>query len=40
MVQGGSTALDVEREHQLILYYSLPLVPHSNFVSKVSCVEF
>jgi hypothetical protein len=39
MVQGGLTALDVEREHQLILYFSLPLVPHSNFVPKISCVE-
>jgi hypothetical protein len=40
MVQSGLTALDVEREHQLILYFSLPLVPHSNFVPKVSCVEY
>jgi hypothetical protein len=39
MVQGGLTALDVEREHQLILYFSLPLVPGSNFVPKASCVE-
>jgi hypothetical protein len=38
MVQGGLTALEVEREHQLILYFSLPW-PHSNFVPKVSCVE-
>jgi hypothetical protein len=27
MVQGGLTALEVEREHQLILYFSLPLAP-------------
>jgi hypothetical protein len=40
MVQGGLTALEVEREHQLIFYFSLPLVPHSNFVPKVSCVEY
>jgi hypothetical protein len=39
MMQGGLTALDVEREHQLILCFSLPLVPHANFVPKVSCVE-
>jgi hypothetical protein len=42
MVQDGLAALDVEREHNNIkLIFGLfpSLVPHSNFVPKVPCVE-